>query len=46
MFTEHLDNERRMLGELSPSECRQLARLLRKLENSILASDTPDEAAS
>lgn len=46
VFTEHLDNERRMLGELSPSECRQLARLLRKLENSILGSDTPDEAAS
>jgi DNA-binding MarR family transcriptional regulator len=46
VFTEHLANERRMLGELSPAECRQLARLLRKLENSILASDTPDEAAS
>ncbi|MEU3298484.1 MULTISPECIES: MarR family winged helix-turn-helix transcriptional regulator [unclassified Streptomyces] len=39
VFAEHLDNERRMLGELSPSECRQLARLLRKLETSILASD-------
>ncbi|MGW1893225.1 MarR family winged helix-turn-helix transcriptional regulator [Streptomyces sp. NPDC002004] len=39
VFAEHLDNERRMLGELSPSECRQLARLLRKLESSILASD-------
>ncbi|MER7820699.1 MarR family transcriptional regulator [Streptomyces sp. NPDC096153] len=39
VFAEHLDNERRMLGELSPSECRQLARLLRKLEHSILASD-------
>ncbi|WP_255951781.1 MarR family winged helix-turn-helix transcriptional regulator [Streptomyces odontomachi] len=39
VFAEHLDNERRMLGEMSPSECRQLARLLRKLEHSILASD-------
>lgn len=39
VFAEHLDNERRMLGELSPSECRQLARLLHKLEQSVLASD-------
>lgn len=39
VFAEHLDNERRMLGELSPAECRQLARLLRKLEHSILVSD-------
>jgi DNA-binding MarR family transcriptional regulator len=39
VFAEHLDNERRMLGDLSPSERRQLARLLRKLEHSILSSD-------
>lgn len=39
VFEEHLDNERRMLAGLSPSECRQIARLLRKLEDSILASD-------
>ncbi|MFI9046864.1 MarR family winged helix-turn-helix transcriptional regulator [Streptomyces sp. NPDC053427] len=39
VFAEHLDNERRMLGGMSPAECRQLARLLRKLEHSILASD-------
>ncbi|MBL1290144.1 MarR family winged helix-turn-helix transcriptional regulator [Streptomyces sp. NPDC057067] len=38
-FAEHLDNESRMLGGLSPSERRQLARLLRKLEISILAAD-------
>ncbi|MEU7635269.1 MULTISPECIES: MarR family winged helix-turn-helix transcriptional regulator [unclassified Streptomyces] len=39
VFAEHLDNERRMLGGMSPAECRQLARLLHKLEHSILASD-------
>ncbi|MGG2464864.1 MarR family winged helix-turn-helix transcriptional regulator [Streptomyces sp. RGM 3693] len=39
VFAEHLDNERRMLGGMSPAECRQLARLLGKLEHSILASD-------
>ncbi|MFD3651882.1 MarR family winged helix-turn-helix transcriptional regulator [Streptomyces sp. NPDC058620] len=39
VFAEHLDNERRMLGGLSPSECRRLARLLRKLEESIVDSD-------
>ncbi|MET9109515.1 MarR family winged helix-turn-helix transcriptional regulator [Streptomyces zhihengii] len=39
VFGEHLDNESRMLAGLSPSERRQLARLLRKLEISILASD-------
>ncbi|MFF4835053.1 MarR family winged helix-turn-helix transcriptional regulator [Streptomyces sp. NPDC001315] len=39
VFAEHLDNERRMLAGLSPSERRQLARLLRKLEISILDSD-------
>ncbi|WP_432102648.1 MarR family winged helix-turn-helix transcriptional regulator [Streptomyces sp. bgisy091] len=38
-FTEHLENENRMLGGLSPSERRQLARLLRKLEVSILDAD-------
>ncbi|MFH8576307.1 MarR family transcriptional regulator [Streptomyces zaomyceticus] len=39
VFAEHLDNERRMLAGLSPSERRQLARLLRKLEVSIISSD-------
>ncbi|WP_299534288.1 MarR family winged helix-turn-helix transcriptional regulator [uncultured Streptomyces sp.] len=39
VFAEHLDNERRMLGGVTPAERRQLARLLRKLETSILASD-------
>ncbi|WP_274910664.1 MarR family winged helix-turn-helix transcriptional regulator [Streptomyces sp. WZ-12] len=39
VFAEHLDNERRMLGGMSPAECRQLARLLGKLEHSILAAD-------
>lgn len=39
VFAEHPDNERRMLGGLSPSERSQLARLLRKLEESITASD-------
>lgn len=38
-FVEHLDNENRMLAGLSPSERRQLARLLRKLEISILDAD-------
>lgn len=38
-FAEHLDNENRMLTGLSPSERRQLARLLRKLEISILDAD-------
>ncbi|MFD3946583.1 MarR family winged helix-turn-helix transcriptional regulator [Streptomyces sp. NPDC058579] len=41
VFAEHLDNERRMLAGLSPAECRQIARLLGKLETSILASDEP-----
>ncbi|MFM9367851.1 MarR family winged helix-turn-helix transcriptional regulator [Streptomyces sp. Da 82-17] len=40
VFAEHLDNERRMLAGLSPAECRQLARLLSKLERSI--EDAPD----
>ncbi|MFD7922107.1 MarR family winged helix-turn-helix transcriptional regulator [Streptomyces sp. NPDC059740] len=39
VFAEHLANERHMLGGLSPAECRQLARLLPKLEASILASE-------
>ncbi|MFF7774890.1 MarR family winged helix-turn-helix transcriptional regulator [Streptomyces tanashiensis] len=39
VFAEHLDNERRMLDGMSPAERRQLARLLRKLEQSILGSD-------
>ncbi|MEV7571293.1 MarR family transcriptional regulator [Streptomyces tanashiensis] len=39
VFAEHLDNERRMLAGLSPAECRSIARLLGKLETSILASD-------
>lgn len=45
VFAEHLDNERRMLGRVSPSERRQLARLLRKLEDSILASDEEPPAS-
>lgn len=43
-FAEHLDNENRMLGGLSPSERRQLARLLRKLEISILDAEAAREA--
>lgn len=39
VFAEHLDNERRMLAGVSPSERRQLARLLRKLEHSILTAE-------
>lgn len=39
VFTDHLDNEHQMLQGLSPSERRQLARLLRKLEVSILDSN-------
>ncbi|MGY0022774.1 MarR family winged helix-turn-helix transcriptional regulator [Streptomyces sp. cg35] len=38
VFADHLDNERRMLAGLSPSERRQLARLLGKLERSIVDS--------
>lgn len=44
VFAEHLDNERRMLGGLSPAECRQLARLMSKLERSITDSDELDDA--
>ncbi|MEU6106216.1 MarR family winged helix-turn-helix transcriptional regulator [Streptomyces flaveolus] len=45
VFAEHLDNERRMLGGLSPAERRQLARLLSKLERSIVDSgETETEA--
>lgn len=43
VFAEHLDNERRMLSGLSPAECRQIARLLSKLERSITDSDAPAE---
>ncbi|MET7405629.1 MarR family winged helix-turn-helix transcriptional regulator [Streptomyces parvulus] len=46
VFGEHLENERRMLGGLSPAEHRQLARLLAKLERSIVDSDgLPDQDA-
>ncbi|MEV0093007.1 MarR family transcriptional regulator [Streptomyces sp. NPDC050738] len=43
VFAEHLDNERRMLGGLTPAECRQMARLLSKLERSITDSDVMPE---
>ncbi|MYW65223.1 MarR family transcriptional regulator [Streptomyces sp. SID8379] len=43
VFSEHLDNERRMLAGLSPAECRQLARLLSKLERSIEDSGTEED---
>ncbi|MFE5394857.1 MarR family winged helix-turn-helix transcriptional regulator [Streptomyces sp. NPDC056568] len=39
VFAEHLENERRMLGGISPAERRQLSRLLSKLERSIVDSD-------
>ncbi|MET7630012.1 MarR family transcriptional regulator [Streptomyces sp. NBC_01724] len=39
LFSEHLENERRMLAGLTPAECRQLARLLEKLERSVLAAE-------
>ncbi|NEB73727.1 MarR family transcriptional regulator [Streptomyces sp. SID14478] len=42
VFAEHLDNERRMLTDLSPAERRQLARLLGKLERSIVDSEEDD----
>ncbi|MEW2249249.1 MULTISPECIES: MarR family winged helix-turn-helix transcriptional regulator [unclassified Streptomyces] len=42
VFAEHLDNERRMLAELSPAERRQLARLLSKLERSIVHAAEAD----
>ncbi|MEU9066436.1 MULTISPECIES: MarR family winged helix-turn-helix transcriptional regulator [Streptomyces] len=47
VFSEHLENERRMLGGLSPAEHRQLSRLLSKLERSIVDSDAvaPDQPA-
>ncbi|MEU3712535.1 MarR family winged helix-turn-helix transcriptional regulator [Streptomyces catenulae] len=44
LFAEHLENERRMLAGLSPAECRQLARLLSKLERSITEADGPGGA--
>ena len=40
-FTDHLDNEHRMLTGLTQDERAQLARLLGKLEASILASGSP-----
>ncbi|MBO1331811.1 MarR family winged helix-turn-helix transcriptional regulator [Streptomyces sp. VRA16 Mangrove soil] len=43
VFAEHLDNESRMLAGLSPSERRQLARLLGKLERSIVDSESEEE---
>jgi len=39
LFSEHLDNERRMLAGLSADECAQLAGLLEKLERSVLAAE-------
>lgn len=42
LFTEHLENERRMLAGLSPAECRQLARLLGKLERSLEAAEAEE----
>ncbi|MEU3839209.1 MarR family transcriptional regulator [Streptomyces sp. NPDC028635] len=45
VFAEHLDNERRMLAEVSPAERRQLARLLSKLERSIVhAAESGEDA--
>jgi DNA-binding MarR family transcriptional regulator len=46
VFAEHLDNESRMLGGLSPSERRQLARLLSKLERSIVDSDNAGDGTA
>ena len=46
VFAAHLENERRMLGGLSPAEHRQLAGLLSKLERSIVASDDAGEAVA
>jgi DNA-binding MarR family transcriptional regulator len=40
-ITAHLANEHRMLAGLTPDECAELARLLAKLEASILAADVP-----
>lgn len=36
----HLDNEHRLLAGLTPRECTQLARLLSKLERSIVAAES------
>ncbi|MFB7598199.1 MarR family winged helix-turn-helix transcriptional regulator [Streptomyces sp. NPDC056160] len=44
VFGAHLENERRMLGGLSPAERRQLARLLSSLERSIVESDEAEAA--
>ncbi len=46
VFAEHLDNERRMLSGLTPVEFRQLARLLPKLERSIVQSAVEPAEAS
>lgn len=46
LFAEHLENERRMLAGLSPAECRQLARLLSKLERSITESGAAEPDAA
>ncbi|MEV4333742.1 hypothetical protein AB0K02_24920 [Streptomyces sp. NPDC049597] len=46
VFAEHLDNESRMPAGLSPSERRQPARLLRKLESSIPASDEEESGSA
>lgn len=43
LFAEHLENERRMLSGLSPAECRQLGRLLGKLERSVAAAQREEE---
>ncbi|MFC7307212.1 MarR family winged helix-turn-helix transcriptional regulator [Streptomyces monticola] len=42
LFTEHLENERRMLAGLSERDCTQLARLLAKLERSLAAAEPED----
>ncbi|WP_019546949.1 MarR family winged helix-turn-helix transcriptional regulator [Streptomyces sulphureus] len=43
LFNEHLENERRMLAGMTPAECRQLAKLLGKLERSVTAAQEADE---
>ncbi|MGW7519080.1 MarR family winged helix-turn-helix transcriptional regulator [Streptomyces sp. NPDC054796] len=46
LFAEHLENERRMLAGLSPAECRQLARLLGKLERSLEDAEAAEAAGA
>lgn len=46
VFAEHLENERRMLGGLSLTERRQLARLLSGLERSIVESASMEEGST